>query len=198
MRTEDRLDDPRFSYLLPLTPLRFSSNQTQPGVHCKNYVTSLSCDLNSQKVSSYNGWTPFPILNVWEDHMTGSVLIIEDDPDIAEVLRYSLEKATFKTRVALDGEDGLKACLDRKNPPAIILLDLFLPLMSGVEICRRLRLDPTTSKTPVLVITAKASELDRNRSLQIGADDYIVKPFSVRDVVQKVRTLLERSHTPES
>src|SRR5215470_3378895 len=110
--------------------------------------------------------------------MTGPVLIIEDDPDIAEVLRYSLEKATFETRVALDGEVGLKACLDRTNPPSLILLDLFLPLMSGAEICRRLRLDPTTSHTPIVVITAKAFELDRNRSLQIGADDYIVKPFS--------------------
>jgi DNA-binding response OmpR family regulator len=125
--------------------------------------------------------------------MTGPVLIIEDDPDIAEVLRYSLEKATFETRVALDGEVGLKACLDRTNPPSLILLDLFLPLMSGAEICRRLRLDPTTSQTPIVVITAKAFELDRN--LQIDADDYIVKPFSVRDVVQKVRTLLEQSHT---
>jgi DNA-binding response OmpR family regulator len=128
--------------------------------------------------------------------MTGPVLIIEDDPDIAEVLRYSLEKATFETRVALDGEVGLKACLDRTNPPSLILLDLFLPLMSGAEICRRLRLDPTTSQTPIVVITAKAFELDRN--LQIDADDYIVKPFSVRDVVQKVRTLLEQSHTHES
>jgi len=125
--------------------------------------------------------------------MTGPVLIIEDDPDIAEVLRYSLEKATFETRVALDGEVGLKACLDRTNPPSLILLDLFLPLMSGAEICRRLRLDPTTSQTPIVVITAKAFELDRN--LQIDADDYIVKPFSVRDVVQKVRTLLEHRAT---
>ena len=133
-----------------------------------------------------------------ETPVTGPVLIIEVDPDIAEVLRYSLEKATFETRVALDGEVGLEACLDRTNPPAIILLDLFLPLMSGIEICRRLRLDPTTSHTPILVITAKAFELDRNRSLQIGADDYIVKPFSVRDVVQKVRTLLQQRSSRET
>lgn len=130
--------------------------------------------------------------------MTGPVLIIEDDPDIAEVLRYSLEKATFETRVALDGEVGLKACLDRSNPPAIILLDLFLPLMNGAEICRRLRLDPTTSNTPIVVITAKSFELDRHWSLLIGADDYIVKPFSVRDVVQKVRMLLEQRHSRET
>ena len=80
--------------------------------------------------------------------MTGPVLIIEDEPDIAEVLRYSLEKAGFKTRTALTGEEGLNASLDRTNPPSLILLDLLLPGMKGLEICRRLRKEPATHRTP--------------------------------------------------
>jgi len=125
--------------------------------------------------------------------MGGSVLIIEDDPDIAEVLVYSLEKATFNTRVATTGEEGLKASLDRINPPSIILLDLLLPGMRGTELCRRLRAEPTTSSTPIVVITAKAFEIDLKTSLELGANDYIVKPFSVRDVIARVQSLLNQN-----
>ncbi|HEY5401682.1 MAG TPA: response regulator [Pyrinomonadaceae bacterium] len=125
--------------------------------------------------------------------MGGSVLIIEDDPDIAEVLVYSLEKATFNTRVATTGEEGLKASLDRVNPPSIILLDLLLPGMRGTELCRRLRAEPTTSSTPIVVITAKAFEIDLKTSLELGANDYIVKPFSVRDVIARVQSLLNQN-----
>ena len=125
--------------------------------------------------------------------MGGSVLIIEDDPDIAEVLVYSLEKATFNTRVATTGEEGLKASLDRVNPPSIILLDLLLPGMRGTELCRRLRAEPTTSSTPIVVITAKAFEIDLKPSLELGANDYIVKPFSVRDVIARVQSLLNQN-----
>ena len=125
--------------------------------------------------------------------MGGSVLIIEDDPDIAEVLVYSLEKATFNTRVATTGEEGLKASLDWVNPPSIILLDLLLPGMRGTELCRRLRAEPTTSSTPIVVITAKAFEIDLKTSLELGANDYIVKPFSVRDVIARVQSLLNQN-----
>jgi DNA-binding response OmpR family regulator len=125
--------------------------------------------------------------------MARSVLIIEDDPDIAEVLVYSLEKATFNTRVATTGEEGLKASLDGVNPPSIILLDLLLPGMRGTELCRRLRAEPTTSSTPIVVITAKAFEIDLNTSLELGANDYIVKPFSVRDVIARVQSLLNQN-----
>jgi DNA-binding response OmpR family regulator len=127
--------------------------------------------------------------------MAGPVLIIEDDPDIAEVLRYSLEKATFKTRVAFTGEEGLKASLDHTNLPSIILLDLLLPGMKGTEICQRLRKEPATHRTPILIITAKAFEIDLSTSLKLGANDYIVKPFSVREVVARVRSLLPRDFT---
>jgi two-component system alkaline phosphatase synthesis response regulator PhoP len=122
--------------------------------------------------------------------MTGPVLIIEDEPDIAEVLRYSLEKAGFDARTILTGEEGLKAALDRTNPPALILLDLLLPGMNGLEICRRLRNEPTTYRTPIVIITAKALPADINTSLELGANDFIVKPFSIRQVVGQVRSLL--------
>jgi two-component system phosphate regulon response regulator PhoB len=122
--------------------------------------------------------------------MTGPVLIIEDDPDIAEVLRYSLEKEHFRTRIALTGDEGLNASLDRSDPPSLILLDLLLPGMLGTEICRRLRNDPSARNIPIVLITAKPMELDSRIALQVGVDDYIIKPFSITDVVTKVRSLL--------
>ena len=122
--------------------------------------------------------------------MNGPILIIEDDPDIAEVLAYGLEKEQFVTRIALTGEEGVTASLDRSNPPAIILLDLLLPGMSGTELCRRLRQETTTALTPIIVITAKALELDGSTYLKLGANDYIVKPFSIGEVVRRVRSFL--------
>jgi len=125
--------------------------------------------------------------------MTGPVLIIEDEPDIAEVLRYSLEKAGFNTRSVLTGEEGLNASLDRTNPPSLLLLDLQLPGMNGLEICRRLRHEPATQRTPIVIITANTLPSDIRTSLQLGANDYFAKPFSVREVVGQVRSLLLNS-----
>lgn len=122
--------------------------------------------------------------------MTGPVLIIEDEPDIAEVLCYSLEKAGFNTRAVLTGEEGLNASLDRTNPPSLILLDLLLPGMNGFEICRRLRKEPATHRTPIVIMTAKVLPVDFDIRLELGANDFIVKPFSVREVVEQVRSLL--------
>ncbi|HET6977378.1 MAG TPA: response regulator [Pyrinomonadaceae bacterium] len=127
--------------------------------------------------------------------MTGPVLIIEDEPDIAEVLSYSLERAGFKTRAVLTGEEGLKASLDRANPPSLILLDLLLPGMNGLEICRRLRKEQITHHTPIVIITAKV--VPNDISDNVGANCYIMKPFSVREVVGQVRSLLlhcDRDH----
>ena len=118
------------------------------------------------------------------------VLIIEDDPDIAEVLRYALEKEAFKTRVALTGEEGLYASLDLLNPPSLILLDLLLPGMKGAEICRRLRREPATRDTPIVIISAKPIGTELFVTRVLGADDYIVKPFSLREVVARVRSLV--------
>jgi two-component system alkaline phosphatase synthesis response regulator PhoP len=125
--------------------------------------------------------------------MSKAVLIVEDDPDIAEGLRYNLEREGLETRVALTGEQGLSAALDPKGAPALVILDLMLPGMSGSELCRRLRREPATRRTPIIMLTARASEADRVAGLDLGADDYISKPFSVRELMARVRAVLRRS-----
>ena len=124
--------------------------------------------------------------------MSRPILIIEDDPDIAESLRYNLERDGLKTRSAETGEKGLSAALDAQNPPALIILDLMLPGMSGTELCRRLRREPATRRTPIIMLTARTSEADRVAGLDLGADDYITKPFSVRELMARVRAVLRR------
>jgi DNA-binding response OmpR family regulator len=124
--------------------------------------------------------------------MTRPILIIEDDPDIAESLRYNLERDGLRTRVAETGELGLRAALDAQNPPALVILDLMLPGMSGMELCRRLRREPATRRTPIIMLTARVSESDRVAGLDLGADDYITKPFSVRELMARVRAVLRR------
>jgi len=125
--------------------------------------------------------------------MAKPVLIVEDDPDIAEGLRYNLEREGLETRVALTGEQGLSAALDPKGPPALVILDLMLPGMSGTELCRRLRREPPTRRTPIIMLTARTSEADRVAGLDLGADDYISKPFSVRELMARVRAVLRRA-----
>ncbi len=124
--------------------------------------------------------------------MAGPVLIIEDDADIAESLRYNMERDGLKTRVAETGEMGLQAALDGQAPPSLIILDLMLPGMSGTELCRRLRREPQTRRTPIIMLTARTSESDRVTGLDLGADDYITKPFSVRELMARVRAVLRR------
>ncbi|MFL6228828.1 MAG: response regulator transcription factor [Pyrinomonadaceae bacterium] len=121
------------------------------------------------------------------------VLIIEDDPDIAEGVRFNLEREGLRARVALTGEEGLRAALDAASPPALIILDLMLPGMSGTELCRRLRREPQTRRTPIIMLTARADETDRIAGLDLGADDYITKPFSVRELMARVRAVLRRA-----
>ena len=93
--------------------------------------------------------------------MQQTILIIEDDADIAEGLHYNLKREGFRTVIAESGEKGLRLALDEKNPPSLILLDLMLPGMSGMELCRRLRREPLTEKTPIIMLTAKAAEGDK-------------------------------------
>jgi DNA-binding response OmpR family regulator len=131
---------------------------------------------------------PWPAIKT---SMAGPVLIIEDDPDIAEILRYGLENENFKTRVALNGEDGLVASLDQHNPPSIILLDILLPGMNGFELCRRLREESLTRSTPILIVSARASEKDLAIGRELGVGGYIVKPFSIREVIARVNSLLQ-------
>ena len=125
------------------------------------------------------------------------ILIVEDDADIAESLRYNFEREGFRPVIAESGEKGLRLALDEKTTPTLILLDLMLPGMSGMELCRRLRRETLTEKTPIIMLTAKTNETEKIAGLDIGADDYIVKPFSVKEVVARVRAVLRRVETEE-
>jgi len=120
-----------------------------------------------------------------------TVLIIDDEKDLIEMVRYSLEKHGFDVIGALDGESGLD--IAKNQAPDIVLLDLMLPGVDGLEVCKRLRNDPKTARLPVLMLTAKAEETDRIVGLELGADDYITKPFSPREVVARVKAVLRRA-----
>lgn len=130
--------------------------------------------------------------------MQQSILIVEDDSDIAEGLHYNLKREGFRPTIAESGEQGLRIALDEKTSPALILLDIMLPGMSGMELCRRLRREPLTENTPVIMLTARAAEGEKIAGLDIGADDYIVKPFSVKEVIARVRAVLRRAEKEES
>jgi DNA-binding response OmpR family regulator len=130
--------------------------------------------------------------------MNRPVLIVEDEPDIAEGLRYNLEREGLRAVVAETGEKGLELALDKNNPPALVLLDLMLPGMSGTELCRRLRREPSTRRTPIIMLTARGSESERVAGLELGADDYVTKPFSVRELVARVRAVLRRADSASS
>jgi two-component system alkaline phosphatase synthesis response regulator PhoP len=124
-----------------------------------------------------------------------SIVIVEDDEDIAESIRYNLEREGFRIRIAAMGEDALDLILN--GAPNLILLDLNLPGMSGFEICRRLRQESATAKVPILMLTARADETDKVLGLNIGADDYITKPFSMRELVARINAALRRSEGAE-
>jgi two-component system alkaline phosphatase synthesis response regulator PhoP len=125
------------------------------------------------------------------------ILIIEDDRDIAELVRRYLEKAGFSVEVSVTGRDGMTALTDL--PPDLLVLDLMLPHMSGAEICHAARANPATALIPIIMLTARSEEAERIAGLEIGADDYIAKPFSPNELVARVRALLRRTsraHTP--
>ncbi|MGD9629130.1 MAG: response regulator transcription factor [Pyrinomonadaceae bacterium] len=130
--------------------------------------------------------------------MLQNILIIEDDADIAESLHYNFKREGFRVTVAESAEKGLRLALDEKQTPALVILDLMLPGMSGMELCRRLRREATTENTPIIMLTAKAAETDKIAGLDIGADDYIVKPFSVKEVIARVRAVLRRAEKEAS
>ena len=125
--------------------------------------------------------------------MTRPILIIEDDADISESLKYNFEREGLAAVTAPTGEAGLAAALNERESPRLIILDLMLPGMSGIELCRRLRREPATRRTPIIMLTAKASESDRVTGLDLGADDYITKPFSVRELLARVRAVMRRA-----
>jgi two-component system phosphate regulon response regulator PhoB len=116
--------------------------------------------------------------------------VIEDEEDIAELVRFNLEKDGHRVRTSLTGEDGLSAALT--DPPHLVVLDLMLPGLDGLELCRRIKADPRTARTRILILTAKGEETDIVVGLELGADDYIVKPFSPRILRARVKAVLRR------
>ena len=129
---------------------------------------------------------------------TGSgrkILIIEDESDVADLLMLNLRKGGFKVSTAADGANGLQTARDDR--PDLIILDLMLPKMSGLEVCKILKSDTGTSGIPILMLTAKAEEIDRIVGLEFGADDYVTKPFSPREVMLRIRAILRRGEKPE-
>jgi DNA-binding response OmpR family regulator len=117
-----------------------------------------------------------------------TVLVVEDEPSLASTLSYNLRKDGHNVLTAVDGAEGLRAA--RAEEPDVIVLDLMLPKIDGLEVCRRLRAD---SDVPILMLTARGEEMDRVLGLEIGADDYLTKPFSMRELTARVRALLRRS-----
>ena len=124
------------------------------------------------------------------------ILVVDDEPDIVELVSYNLKKEGFHVSAAADGEEGLAKI--RKGRVDFLILDLMLPGLQGAELCRILRNDPKTKNLPIVMLTAKGEEVDRILGLEIGADDYITKPFSPRELVARVKAVLRRySVTPE-
>jgi phosphate regulon transcriptional regulator PhoB len=121
------------------------------------------------------------------------ILVVEDEPDIRELVRYNLEREGFEVDETEDGETALQ--LIERQRPALLLLDLMLPNADGLEICKILRQRPATSNLPIVMLTAKAAEVDRVLGLEFGADDYITKPFSPRELVARVKAVLRRAES---
>ena len=124
------------------------------------------------------------------------ILVIEDEKDIADLVTYNLKNSGFHVLVAQDGQKALE--IARREHPDLVLLDLMLPCMDGTEVCKFLKRDETTREIPIIMLTAKAGEIDRIVGLELGAEDYITKPFSPRELVLRVRAVLRRTaKTPE-
>jgi DNA-binding response OmpR family regulator len=124
------------------------------------------------------------------------ILIVEDDPDIAELVARYLDKAGFTTERTASGRDALATIA--ATPPDLIVLDLMLPQVDGIEVCRAVRGDPKTSSVPIIMLTARADESERIVGLELGADDYMTKPFSPNELVARVRALLRRAQREPS
>lgn len=128
--------------------------------------------------------------------MKERILIVEDDKDIVRMLDYNLKKEGFRTTAVSDGEDAVDSAV--KDPPAIVLLDLMLPGIDGLEVCRILKAERKTASVPIIMLTAKAQEADKVVGLELGADDYMTKPFSPRELVARVKAVLRRGRDKEA
>ena len=134
---------------------------------------------------------PLPILNrVADGIMRAKMLLVEDDAALAELVAWHFTKEGFDVRQTPDGEEAL--VMARETPPDIVLLDWMLESLSGIEVCRRLRRMPDTANVPIIMLTARGEEEDRIRGLETGADDYVTKPFSPRELIARVTAVLRR------
>src|SRR5437667_9880661 len=123
------------------------------------------------------------------------ILVVDDEPDAVELVEFNLKSAGYEVITAADGSEALKKA--RSHSPDLIVLDLMLPEVDGLEVCKILRRDPATAGIPILMLTAKAAEIDRVLGLELGADDYVTKPFSPRELVLRIKGLLRRREIPE-
>jgi two-component system phosphate regulon response regulator PhoB len=122
------------------------------------------------------------------------ILVVDDEPEAVELVEFNLKQAGYSVVTAADGAEALNKA--RATQPSLIVLDLMLPEVDGLEVCKMLRRDPATTGIPIVMLTAKAAEIDRVLGLELGADDYVTKPFSPRELVLRVKKLLQRDHTP--
>jgi len=122
--------------------------------------------------------------------MKQKILVVDDEPEAVELVEFNLKQAGFDVATAADGDEALKKA--KANLPALMVLDLMLPEIDGLEVCKLMRRDATTAKIPILMLTAKAAEIDRVLGLELGADDYVTKPFSPRELVLRVKKILDR------
>src|SRR5690349_8208778 len=128
--------------------------------------------------------------------MANRVLIVEDERDLSRVVAYNFQKEGFDVVVAFNGDQALRAVKEERFD--LVLLDLMLPDISGIEVCKKLKASSQTAQIPVIMVTAKGEEVDRIVGFELGADDYVVKPFSVREIILRARAILRRSESPTS
>ena len=129
--------------------------------------------------------------------MPGLILIVDDERDVVSNLKYNLEREGYDTRVAYTGGDAV-SCATEEPVPDLMILDLMLPDLPGTEVCQKLRADERTRDVPVMMLTARGDEIDRVVGFEVGADDYVTKPFSVRELMLRVRSILRRSKPAEA
>jgi two-component system phosphate regulon response regulator PhoB len=128
--------------------------------------------------------------------MKSKILVVDDEPDALELIKFNLKREGFEVLTASDGSEALR--LARTQLPDLVVLDLMLPEIDGLAVCKALRSQPETAGLPVIMLTAKAAEIDRVLGLELGADDYVTKPFSLRELVLRIRNLLGRRRPADS
>src|SRR5205085_11547115 len=136
-------------------------------------------------------WALWLILCGPEDTVARKILLVDDEPVLVETIAYNLEQAGYQVTTAADGASALEAA--RRETPDLVILDIMLPEMDGLEVCRQLRRENNTTTTPIMMLTAKGDEIDKVVGLEVGADDYVTKPFGRRELLARVRALLRRS-----